>query len=89
MVVEKKINNNLMEIKTRTLKVISESIEVSIDLLNDDTAIGDYPSWDSMGQLIIISSLEKEFKIKFDTEDIMELEDIGDMVEALQGYLTN
>jgi acyl carrier protein len=86
---ENVINNNLMEIKTRTLKVISESIEVSIDLLNEDTAIGDHPSWDSMGQLIIISSLEKEFKIKFDTEDIMELEDIGDMIEVIQGYLTN
>ena len=78
-----------MEIKTRTLKVISESIEVSIDLLNEDTAIGDYPAWDSMGQLIIIAGLEKEFKIKFDTEDIMDLEDIGDMIEAIQGYLTN
>ena len=78
-----------MEIKTRTLKVISESIDVSIDLLNEDIAIGDYPSWDSMGQLIIITGLEKEFKIKFDTEDIMELEDIGDMIEAIQGYLTN
>jgi acyl carrier protein len=78
-----------MEIKTRTLKVISESIDISIDLLNEDIAIGDYPSWDSMGQLIIITGLEKEFKIKFDTEDIMELEDIGDMIEAIQGYLTN
>ena len=78
-----------MEIKTRTLKVISESIDISIDLLNEDIAIGDYPSWDSMGQLMIITGLEKEFKIKFDTEDIMELEDIGDMIEAIQGYLTN
>tara|TARA_B100000925_G_C21933543_1_gene441312 strand:- start:538 stop:774 length:237 start_codon:yes stop_codon:yes gene_type:complete len=78
-----------MEIKNRTLKVISESIKVSIDLLNEDTAIGDYPSWDSMGQLLIISSLEKEFNIKFDTEDIMELEDIGDMVDAIQEYLNN
>ena len=77
-----------MEIKSRTLKVISESIKVSIDSLNEDTAIGDYPSWDSMGQLLVISSLEKEFDIKFDTEDIMELEDIGDIVEAIQGYLT-
>ena len=86
MVFEKKINNNLMEIKTRTLKVISESIEVSIDLLNEDTAIGDFPNWDSMGQLIIITSLEKEFDIKFDPEDIMDLEDVGDMISAIEGY---
>lgn len=78
-----------MEIKTRTLKVISESINVSIDLLDEDTAIGDYPSWDSMGQLVVISSLEKEFDIKFNIEDIMDLEDIGDIIEAIQSYLTN
>ena len=39
-----------------------------------------------MSQLIIITSLEKEFDIKFDPEDIMDLEDVGDMISAIEEY---
>ncbi len=52
--------------------------------IEEDTAIGDFPKWDSMGQIIIISALEKEFDIKFDPEVIMDLEDVGDMIEAVE-----
>ena len=63
-----------------------EAIEVESNKIDEDTAIGDFPNWDSMGQLIIITSLEKEFDIKFDPEDIMDLEDVGDMISAIEGY---
>ena len=75
-----------MNITEKVKQIIAESIEVDIIKINDDTAIGDFPKWDSMNQLIIITSLEKEFDIKFDPEDIMELEDVGDMIEAIEEY---
>ena len=62
-----KMNN-----KERVFKAISIALEVKEEVLSEDTAIGDFPNWDSMGHLIIISELEKEFDIKFDPEDIME-----------------
>ena len=70
----------------RVIKIISEAIEVETNKIDEDTAIGDFPNWDSMGQLIIITSLEKEFDIKFDPEDMMDMEDVGDMIEAIEGY---
>ena len=70
----------------RVIKIIAEAIEVNTNKIDEDTAIGDFPNWDSMGQLIIISSLEKEFDIKFDPEDMMDMEDVGDMIEAIEGY---
>ena len=75
-----------MNITEKVKQIIAESIEVDIIKINDDTAIGDFPKCDSMNQLIIITSLEKEFDIKFDPEDIMELEDVGDMIEAIEEY---
>jgi acyl carrier protein len=75
-----------MKIEQRVIKIISEAIEVDSNKIDEDTAIGDFPNWDSMGQLVIITSLEKEFDIKFDPEDIMDLEDVGDMISAIEKY---
>jgi len=75
-----------MNITEKVINVIAEAIEVEVNKIDEDTAIGDFPNWDSMGQLVIITSLEKEFDIKFDPEDIMELEDVGDMIEAIEAY---
>jgi acyl carrier protein len=75
-----------MNTQEKIIKIIADSIEVEVNKIDEDTAIGDFPNWDSMGQLIIITSLEKEFDIKFDPEDIMELEDVGDMIAAIEEY---
>mgnify|MGYP006131586809 CR=1 FL=1 len=75
-----------MKIEDRVIKIIAEAIEVESKKIDEDTAIGDFPNWDSMGQLIIITSLEKEFDIKFDPEDMMDMEDVGDMISAIEGY---
>ena len=75
-----------MKIEDRVIKIIAEAIEVDSNKIDEDTAIGDFPNWDSMSQLIIITSLEKEFDIKFDPEDIMDLEDVGDMISAIEEY---
>jgi len=75
-----------MKNQERVFKAISKALEVKQEMLSEDTAIGDFPNWDSMGHLIIISALEKEFDIKFDPEDMMEFEDIGDMIEAINNY---
>ena len=75
-----------MKIEEKVIKIIAEVIKVESSKIDEDTAIGDFPNWDSMGQLIIITSLEKEFDIKFDTEDIMDLEDVGDMISAIEEY---
>ena len=75
-----------MNNKERIFKTISIALEVKEEMLSEDTAIGDFPNWDSMGHMIIISELEKEFDIKFDPEDMMEFEDIGDMIESIEAY---
>ena len=75
-----------MNTEERVIQIIAESIEVESNKIDEDTAIGDFPNWDSMGQLVILTSLEIEFNVKFDPEDIMDLEDVGDMISAIEGY---
>ena len=73
-----------MRISEKVKKIIAEAIEIEVSKIEEDTAIGDFPKWDSMGQIIIITALEKEFDFKFDPEVIMDLEDVGDMIEAVE-----
>lgn len=77
-----------MDIANKVKEIIADSIEVEISKIEEDTAIGDFPKWDSMGQIIIISALEKEFDFKFDPEVIMDLEDVGDMIEAVEEHVS-
>ncbi len=78
-----------MEIEQKVIRIIAESLEVTEDQLTEDTAIGDIPEWNSLGHIVIISSLEKEFSINFDPEIIMDLEDVSDIVEAIEERLKN
>jgi acyl carrier protein len=76
-----------MELEQKVIKIISESLEITEDQLTEDTAIGDIPEWNSLGHIVIISSLEKEFSINFDPEIIMDLEDVSDIVSAIKERL--
>lgn len=70
--------------REKILNIIAETIAVEATQLNDETAIGDFPKWDSLGHLSIIAKLEAAFNFKFDPETLMDLEDIGDIVEAIE-----
>jgi acyl carrier protein len=78
-----------MELTKKIISIIAESLEVAEDQLTEETAIGDIPEWNSLGHIVIISSLEKEFSINFDPEIIMDLEDISDIVAAIEERLKN
>jgi len=77
-----------MNTSNKVKEIIADAIEVEVTKIEEDTAIGDFPKWDSMGQIIIITALEKEFSIKFDPEVIMDLEDVGDMIEAVEEHIS-
>ena len=76
-----------MDLIQKVIKIISESLEVTEDQITEETAIGDLPEWNSLGHIIVISSLEKEFAINFDPEIIMDLEDVSDIVSAIEERL--
>lgn len=72
----------------KVIEIIARILEVEIDEVEMDTAIGDLAEWDSLHHLQIIAELEKEFSVKFKQEDLAELEDVSDLValvEEMQG----
>lgn len=68
----------------KIISIIARVLEVDIEEVEMDTAIGDLPEWDSLHHLHIIAELEKEFGIKYDAKDLAELEDVSDLISLTE-----
>lgn len=51
--------------------------------LNEHTSADDIDKWDSLNHVILIQELEKEFGFKFDLFEIIELRDIGGIIDYI------
>lgn len=71
-----------MDIKAKIIEIMAGILEVDPAELEDDTAIGDLPEWDSLHHVQIISAIEKEFGFRFTPDVMMDMEDVEDIVEA-------
>jgi acyl carrier protein len=60
--------------------------------INMNTTPDNITAWDSMGHVTLASSLEKEFGLTFDVDDLMEMENVKEIcriVESKLGRLQN
>ena len=66
------------------IAIIARILEVDVEELELDTAVGDLPEWDSLHHLQIIAELEKTYSIKFSQDDLAELEDVSDLISLVE-----
>lgn len=64
--------------------IVANILGVSRDEISEDTAIGDFPAWDSLHHIQIIAAIEKEFGFRFTPDVMMDLEDVSDIVSATE-----
>lgn len=72
------------KIEIRVKEIIAKILNVSVDEIENDTAIGDIAEWDSLHHIQIISAIEKEFDFRFTPDVMMDLEDVSDIVNATE-----
>ena len=73
-----------MNIEEKVKEIIAKVLEVEVSQINDDTAIGDIREWDSLSHIQIVSAIEKEFGFNFTPDVMMDLEDVSDIVAAVE-----
>lgn len=54
-------------------------------VINEKTNAGDIEDWDSLEQINLLTAMEKRFDIKFNIEDVIKLENVGDMITLIEG----
>ena len=55
--------------------------------IEDKTNSNDVEEWDSLNHINLVSTIEKEFKIKFALVELMTLKDVGAMVDLMMEKL--
>jgi acyl carrier protein len=71
----------------RVQKAFSSAFEVEPDSITINTVPGDVNAWDSMGHVTLASSLEQEFNMSFDVDELMEMESVREIVRVVQSKL--
>ena len=76
-----------MNVKEKVFESVASVCETEVSNVNENSTIGDFPQWDSMGHLTILSNVEEAFAINFEPEEMMDLEDVHDIIAAVEEKL--
>ena len=71
----------------RVQKAFSSAFEVEPASITINTVPADVNAWDSMGHVTLASSLEHEFNLSFDVDELMEMENVREIVRIVQSKL--
>jgi acyl carrier protein len=79
--------SNMNSVLPRIQKAFNAAFDVDPKLITVETAPGDIPAWDSMGHVTLASSLEREFSLSFDVDELMEMENVREIVRIVSTKL--
>ena len=64
-------------------EIIAKVFELDISQIKKEMTPADIETWDSLSQLDLISTIEKEFQIKVEFDEIFAVGKIGDIYDLL------
>lgn len=67
----------------RLTKIFRNIFDDESLIIEDTTTANDIEDWDSFAQIDLICSIEDEFSLKMPMETVVELKNVGEMVEAI------
>jgi acyl carrier protein len=73
-----------MPVVDRLAKVFCRTFGLDPQRFSRDTVPEDVANWDSIGHMNLVASLEKEFGLQFEVDEIMEMSSAGKILEVLQ-----
>lgn len=53
-------------------------------VLNEQSTTTDIEAWDSLNHIQMITVVEKQFKIRFDLNELLNFKNVGDLAESIR-----
>ena len=69
--------------------VFIKSLSIDKSKFNEQIKYNEIEEWDSIGHMTLMSSLEEEFKITLETDDIVDFSSFKKGIEILNKYKIN
>lgn len=76
-----------MDILEKIIEIVATTCDIDKSEVTENSTVGDFPAWDSVGHLSILSNVEEAFDISFEPEEMMEMEDVKDIVNAVNAKM--
>lgn len=73
----------------RVFKVISQVINVPLTQINEESSPDSIAGWDSLKHMNLVLALEEEFNVQFSEEQIVEMLNVGLIIESLKEVMRN
>lgn len=71
----------------KLINVFSESLQIEVDRVVDGLEYGKIVEWDSIAHMSLIASIEEEFDILIDTDDVIGMSSFARAKEIVASYL--
>lgn len=76
-------------ISERLKRVILITLKLKDFNLRNETLAYQVPGWDSLSHVLILAAIEKEYRIRFKTAEILQLINLGDLQALINSKITN
>ena len=78
-----------MNSKKKYQDIFIKTLSIESAKFNEDLKYNEIPEWDSIGHMTLISGLEEEYKISFETDDIVDFSSFKKGITILKKYNIN
>ena len=77
----------VLDISQKIKEIISQTLEIQIENVTEETNVDNTPTWDSLSNLKLIMSIENEFDILLEPENVVSMIDYEGIVKTVKNYL--
>ena len=75
------------EIFSQVTEIFRDVLDNEEIVLADTTTANDIEEWDSLSHIQLIVAIEKDFKIKFTSAEILSWKNVGEMIDNISKKL--
>ena len=78
-----------MSTKEKYTEIFKNSLNTTKDKIHEELKYNEIDEWDSIAHMTLIAALEEEYKITFETDDIIDFSSFKKGIEILKKYKKN